>query len=38
MAEARKNGGGPENEYRDPRDSGVKTLEDKRRKEEGEMR
>jgi len=35
MAEARKNGNGPASEYRDVRDSPVKTMEDKRRKEQG---
>lgn len=33
--QAKKEGGGPGKEYRDVRDSPVKTLEDKRRKEEG---
>lgn len=37
MAEARRNGGGPSTEYRDVRDSPVKTLEDKKKKEDGKL-
>ena len=33
MAEAGKNGGGPSTEFRDVRDSPIKTLEDKKRRD-----
>jgi len=34
-AERRENGNGPGSEYRDVRDSPIKTLEDKKRKDAG---
>ena len=38
IKEVRREKEDPRNEYRDPRDSGVKTLEQKKLKEEGKLK